>query len=232
MELETVNSGAPCRIQAVSFDVGGTLIEPWPSVGHVYSQVAAQHGISHLSAELLNERFKTAWRSSREFDYTRSGWETLVNQTFAGLLPGAVTFFPELYERFTEVDAWQVFEDVLPTLEHLASCQVRLMVISNWDERLRPLLQRLRLHSYFETLIISCEVGFAKPSPVIFQQAVAKLGLPAGAILHIGDSAELDFRGARAAGLQALHLRRGAEPQSSEQINALTQLIARVPTTD
>jgi hypothetical protein len=32
-------------IRAVTFDVGGTLIEPWPSVGRVYAEVAARHGV-------------------------------------------------------------------------------------------------------------------------------------------------------------------------------------------
>ena len=41
-------------IRAVTFDVGGTLIEPWPSVGHVYAEVAAQHGWAGLSIEALN----------------------------------------------------------------------------------------------------------------------------------------------------------------------------------
>jgi hypothetical protein len=31
------------EIRAVSFDVGGTLIEPWPSVGRAYAEVAARH---------------------------------------------------------------------------------------------------------------------------------------------------------------------------------------------
>lgn len=210
-------------IQAVSFDVGGTLIEPWPSVGHIYAEVAAKHGFAELAPETLNAAFKNAWKSCKNFDYTRGGWELLVQQTFGGLVP-TVPFFPELYERFTEANAWRVFDDVLPALETLASEQVRLIVISNWDERLRQLLLRLRLHSYFETLVISCEVGFPKPSPVIFEHAAAKLGLPPSAILHVGDSAEMDLRGACAAGFQAVHLRRGAENLQSSGIASLAEL--------
>jgi putative hydrolase of the HAD superfamily len=210
-------------IQAVSFDVGGTLIEPWPSVGHIYAEVAAKHGFAELAPETLNAAFKQAWKSCKNFDYTRSGWESLVQQTF-GESVQSLPFFPELYERFTEANAWRVFYDVLPTLETLASEQVRLIVISNWDERLRLLLQRLRLNSYFETLVISCEVGFPKPSPVIFEHAAAKLGLPPQAILHVGDSAEMDLRGACAAGFQAVQLRRGAKNLQSSEIASLLEL--------
>src|SRR6185436_4079418 len=95
------------RIQAVTFDVGGTLIEPWPSVGHVYAEVAARHGFTALSAESLTARFKAAWRECSDFDYTRAGWENLVNRTFYGLDGGSqrVSFFPDLYERFAETAA-------------------------------------------------------------------------------------------------------------------------------
>ncbi|MBC8096085.1 MAG: HAD-IA family hydrolase [Akkermansiaceae bacterium] len=211
-------------LRAVSFDVGGTLIEPWPSVGHVYAEIAAQHGAPGLSPQLLNERFKTAWRSCKDFDYTRVGWENLVQQTFAGLIPSAVSFFPELYERFTEPEAWQVFDDVRPTLDKLAEEEIRLVVISNWDDRLRPLLKRLKLDQYFESLIVSCEVGFAKPSPIIFEQAASRLGLAPGDILHVGDSAEMDLRGARAAGFQAIQLKRGEEAKSPDVITSLAEL--------
>src|SRR6266542_882226 len=53
--------------QAVTFDVGGTLIEPWPSVGHVYADVAASHGLKDISADALNRQFAEAWRALKEF---------------------------------------------------------------------------------------------------------------------------------------------------------------------
>jgi putative hydrolase of the HAD superfamily len=217
---------SPTKIKAVTFDVGGTLISPWPSVGHVYAEIATQHGFSKISAEQLTERFQTAWRASKNFDYTRAGWEELVNETFRTLIPDSaeVTFFYELYDRFAQADAWRVFEDVRPTLENLASAELRLGVISNWDERLRVLLRRLRLEKFFETITISCEVGFPKPSRVIFEQAASKLGVASENILHVGDSSEMDFRGAKSAGFQALLLRRNEQKAGSKEIHSLSEL--------
>ena len=153
-----------------------------------------------------------------------------MDEIFRGLAaePPSATFFPELYERFAQPDAWRVFEDVLPTLDALASRGIRLGVISNWDERLRELLRRLELHDYFEAIVISCEVGFSKPSPVIFGQASIKLGLPPPAILHVGDSLSMDVRGAEAAGFQSLHLRRGTEESSAGSLANLGGLAARI----
>src|SRR3954470_6861500 len=72
-------------IRAITFDVGGTLIQPWPSVGHVYASVAARHGLGELSTEVLNRQFAAAWKKLSGFNYSRPEWFQLVNQTFAGL---------------------------------------------------------------------------------------------------------------------------------------------------
>src|SRR6185436_4619282 len=74
-------------VRAVTLDVGGTLIQPWPSVGHVYAAVASECGVSGLAPESLNHQFKLAWAARAPFDYSRAAWRELVNRTFAGLTP-------------------------------------------------------------------------------------------------------------------------------------------------
>jgi putative hydrolase of the HAD superfamily len=218
------------QIRAVTFDVGGTLIEPWPSVGHVYAEVAARHGLKAFSPEQLNARFKDAWRSRERFDYTRQDWAELMDEVFGSPVATAAegSFFAELYERFAQPDAWHVFDDVVPTLDALASRGIRLGVISNWDERLRGLLSRLNLDRHFEALAISCEVGFPKPSRAIFQQAAADLDLRASAILHVGDSLELDVEGAKAAGFHALQIHRTIRAAPNKDLHSLAELPARI----
>lgn len=218
-------------IRALTLDVGGTLVRPWPSVGHVYAEVAARHGVDGLSPDTLNKSFLAAWRARGNFQHSREDWARLVEQTFARSCPPARArkFFPDLYQRFAEPDAWRIHDDVLPALEILASLDVSLAVISNWDERLRPLLRKLRLDGYFESIIVSCEVGFPKPSPVIFQQAEKKIGLPPDQILHVGDDPVDDVAGAKSVGFQARLLNRQARNPDSETIlslQAIATLIA------
>lgn len=199
-------------IQAVTFDVGGTLLAPHPSVGAVYARVAAAHGFPGLSPEDLTQRFHRAWGRRGTFQYDRDDWARIVDEVFHELIPSppSTSFFPSLYEAFAQPSAWHLYDDVLPTLEALAAQGVDLGIISNWDERLRPLLRHLRLDRYFTCFAISCEAGFAKPSPVVFGEALRQLGRPAAAVLHVGDSLNEDFAGATGAGLAALHLRRDA----------------------
>ena len=214
------------RIQAVTFDVGGTLIRPWPSVGGIYAEVAAQHGVKNLSPEKLNKKFATAWRAKKNFQHTHEDWAKMVDQSFAGLcepLPSQ-TFFPAIYQRFAELGAWRMQDDVLPALDALASKDIPLAVISNWDARLRPLLEQFRLDRYFEIIVVSCEVGFAKPSPVIFEHAAKKLGIAPEHIVHVGDSAKEDVAGSKAAGVGALLIDRDKEAIEAGQICSLRQL--------
>jgi putative hydrolase of the HAD superfamily len=97
-------------------------------------------------------------------------------------------------------------------------------VISNWDERLRPLLTLLDLDTCFSVILISCEFGAAKPSPLIFQEAARQLRLPPESLLHIGDSEQDDLEGARAAGLKALRIDRCQTGGSDGRISRLEEL--------
>lgn len=213
-------------IKAVTFDMGGTLVVPHPSVGEVYCRIARRHGVKGISPELLEQRFRQAWQAARSAPQRREDWETMVDGIFAGLCqpPPSQTFFGELYEEFRHARSWKLLPDVIPTLEALAGLGVDLGIVSNWDERLRPLLAELRLDRYFTCFAISCEAGFAKPSPVIFQEALRQLGCPAAAVLHVGDALREDFAGAMSAGLAALHLRRDA-PSLDLQIRSLDEIV-------
>lgn len=216
--------------RAITFDVGGTLIQPWPSVGHVYAEVARQFGCETISPERLNAQFASAWKRRRQFDYSRAAWLGLVVDTFAGQTSASITedFFDALYRRFGQPDVWRVFDDVFATLEQLKRRGVRLAVISNWDERLRPLLSALELEPLFDALVISHEAGCMKPSPEIFRRAVDALQLPPEAILHVGDRHDEDFRGARAAGFEALLLNRWGQTDGAGKISSLETLTSLI----
>ena len=194
-------------IRAVTFDVGGTLIEAWPSVGHVYAEVAARHGVEADPAA-LNERFAESWRAKQNFDYSRAHWFTVVEEAFAGIAPVSAGMFDDIYDHFKLAVPWRVFDDVLPALEALKRKGIKLALISNWDDRLRPLLRASGLDRHFDVTIISTEVGVHKPDRRIFEAALSQLNVPAGQALHIGDALREDVEGARAAGMRTLLLDR------------------------
>lgn len=70
--------------------------------------------------------------------------------------------------------------------------------------------QRLRINHagithYFDVIVIACELGVYKPEPGIFWHALSQLDVSPGESLYIGDSVTHDIRGAKAAGMQAVH---------------------------
>jgi putative hydrolase of the HAD superfamily len=217
-------------IRVVTFDVGGTLIEPWPSVGHIYAEVAALHGVVGLSASALSSRFGVAWATNGCRAESRADWQAVVRDTFQAwpALADNETFFASLYDRFTHLNAWHIFEDVVSGLESLKTSGIRLGIVSNWDDRLRPLLERLQLGHWFEMMVISCETDCRKPDPAIFRRAAAAFGLPPGRIMHVGDSWEHDVLGARRAGFRAVQVQRDGAADDTDHCTTLSRLVARL----
>ncbi len=220
------------EIQAVSFDVGGTLIEPWPSVGHVYATVALEAGLPSLEPGLINESFAKVWRARGMFDYTRASWFEIVRAVFSDLTPDAVEvegLFNRLYDRFAEGCVWQIYPEVHSVLSALRQRGMKVAAISNWDERLRPLLRRLQLERHFDVIAVSGEIGFHKPAPEIFRWTLDALGLAAPQVLHIGDTLNEDVRGAQGVGMMGLILRRGGQGGTREEVRSLSEVLERLP---
>jgi putative hydrolase of the HAD superfamily len=116
----------------------------------------------------------------------------------------------------------------LPALAALAQRGVKLGVISNWDDRLRPLLAALNLTRFFASIVVSCELGVTKPDPRLFRQAAAELGVAPGELLHVGDSAVMDVAGAQGAGAVGCRVRRRAAAAAVHEVRSLTELIGRL----
>ncbi len=178
----------------------------------------------------MQRRFVTAFRWRAHAIHSTEEWGEIVDETFAGLVaePPSKAFFPDLYERFAQAAAWRIYPDVGPAFAALAGRGLKLGVVSNWDARLRPLLNTLGLTRHLEVMVVSCEVGASKPAPAIFQKAAEQLHVPTGTILHVGDSFEMDVAGARAAGFKARQIERNVKPIRAGQIESLLDLLPLV----
>jgi HAD superfamily hydrolase (TIGR01509 family) len=64
------------------------------------------------------------------------------------------------------------------------------------------------LRELVDEVVVSAVVGAAKPDRAIFEAALAAAGCEAPEAVHVGDSAEADVGGARAAGIRPLLLAR------------------------
>jgi putative hydrolase of the HAD superfamily len=217
-------------IKAVFLDVGGTLIRPFPSVGGIYANVAAQHGVS-LSPETVDQRFKIAWKAKRATrrPVEKSWWREVVAEVFVGhAFPDFESFFEDVYAAFATKTAWHIFDDVIPALEALKAQSKRIAVLSNWDARLPTLLQTLGLDRYFDRQFISFGMGLVKPDPLFFKRALEQMELHPTEAIHIGDDVEEDVKGAESAGIRAYLLDRDARPINSRMMRSLEEIHVRI----
>ena len=94
------------------------------------------------------------------------------------------------------------------TLEILSTLQrfYPLGLLSNFTHgpAAREIIRRLGLTPFFDVVLISGEIGFRKPHPLVFQRLIDQLGVEGDHILYVGDDVEPDIIGARSAGLQPI----------------------------
>jgi putative hydrolase of the HAD superfamily len=99
----------------------------------------------------------------------------------------------------------RLYDDVLPFMRELRSRGIKIAVISNCDENTRDLLVELGVAALADALILSNEVGVAKPAAQIYQIALDKLGVNAEAALFADDNATY-CAGAAALGIRAVQM--------------------------
>jgi HAD superfamily hydrolase (TIGR01509 family) len=111
---------------------------------------------------------------------------------------------------------------------------VSTVLVSNWDHaRAGPaLLEQTRLGPLLDHVVISEAVGFRKPHPKIFAEALAPFGAVPQAALHVGDMAEADAWGAGRLGFKTVWIDRKEEgwpdafgPEPSLTVTRLDDLL-------
>lgn len=115
----------------------------------------------------------------------------------------------------------RAYPDAEPALSELRRRGLALVVVSNWDISLRSVLARCGLDSLVDGAISSAAAGARKPDPEIFAPALRLARCAPGEALHVGDTAEEDLVGARAAGIPALLIDRAGEAD----IASLTEIV-------
>ena len=225
----------------VFFDAAGTLFEPHPSVGAVYAASGRALGLT-ASPEALNHAFSKRFSTymarvgptafvNRDASTSRAWWYGLVREILAdvGFVGESRAVFEACYAAFEEPEAWRVFDDVHPTLRALRARGLRLGVLSNWDHRLGPLLDRLELTAAFDEVVVSCQEGVAKPDLRLFQRAEQHAGSEPREIVHVGDRTKLDLEPALRAGWNAYLIdRAGRTPPHPRTLRALSDLLVRL----
>ncbi len=222
--------------QAVFFDVGNTLLYPYPSVSEVCRQVLARAGHTRdLSAidELMplvdayyEDRYReddTFWTDEGETSGVWVGMYSLLARDL-GIDRDAEELARSVYDEFGRPDRWMAYPDVRPAFERVIARGAKVGIISNWDRRLEGLLEGLGLGDMIGTVVSSADVGLRKPDPRIFELACARLEVDPGHCVHVGDHHYADILGATTAGMTAVLIDRHGIDATGAAIASLDEL--------
>ena len=182
-------------IQALIFDFGSVLVQmgdPAPR-----QALAEQLGIPLKELYRLVFDSETASRAMVGELTIEQHWQA-VGET----LGVTVDELPALKARFWAADRINTeLVDYIRTLRP----RYKVGLLSNaWNDLRQVMQQRFGFDGLFDELVISAEVGLAKPDPRIFHLAVERLGVqPAEAVFV--DDVLANVEAARAVGLHAIH---------------------------
>ena len=220
-------------LKAIFFDAVGTLCYLTKTVGDHYALVGSDVGLT-LDPHHLDRAFHSAWKQMplrpaidgpREND-DKGWWRELVNLVLDQVAPSLSefdrdNFFEIAYEHFAEADVWRLYPEVVEVLQKLQP-RFQLAVISNFDGRLRFILEHLGISKFFAHIFISSEIGADKPDPEIYRRALKFVNLKPDQVLYVGDDPDRDWRAAAEAGLLVFRLDR--------QKNSLHDLLTALTT--
>ncbi|KAL5276412.1 HDHD3 family protein [Megaselia abdita] len=206
------------HIRLVTFDITGTLLNFRRSPSEQYVDVAESFGYTIpaalLSASFIRE-YKIMEKRHPNYGKTTYGmtymdwWRVLVANTFLkcnGNIPKdeLLTIANELIKQFKTETSWVLVDGTVELITKIKEAGISVGVISNFDGSLEEILKNMKLPE-FDFVLSSYNCGATKPHPQIFQTAL-KLGgnVKPHQSLHIGDTFELDYLGAKNAGWSAV----------------------------
>lgn len=198
-------------LDAVLFDYGNTLIEFGPeqvdtcdhALSAALTDMFGPHDFERLSAIQHRERRSPYAGEFREHDLAGIT-RTLVRTLFDRDASDAQIEWL-LQVRFEAMTSCvEVAPEVHALLEQLRT-RFRLGLISNYpcSRSIRHSLQQHNLEQWFETVVVSGDVGHVKPHPRIFDAAVAGMRIRPEATLFVGDNWLGDIQGAKRFGMKA-----------------------------
>ncbi|CAM4022672.1 HAD family hydrolase [Lederbergia lenta] len=177
------------------FDLDDTLLDRDQAVDKLFSLILANcyKEVEYPSKGKMLKRFK-------EYDKSCYGDnnKTKVLEPFFDEFPPNDRIPTHSIQDFWNTNFPYCFSVSQQTVNIIDSIKrhVKVAIITNGTtQRQKAKIINTNLNRYFDTIIISEEVGFSKPDKRIFELALNRLEVPAESALFIGDDMEKDIGG-------------------------------------
>jgi HAD superfamily hydrolase (TIGR01549 family) len=220
-------------IQAILFDIGWTLIYPYPTRKEANERYLHDHGYYFRVEDL-----ESASRAAANY-YRDHRWLTEAMQNNPQFWQDYYTIFVEqlginepglagaLNENARKSIHFHLYPETLSVLQELQRRGFLIGAVSNWNTTLPDILEQMGLTGYLNSLVVSDLIGYYKPQGEIFRYALSSLRVDAAEAVHIGDSFEADIEGARQVGIRSIWLDRsaGIGDDRPDRIQTLSELL-------
>ena len=197
------------EVRAVLVDLYDTLV--WTNWPTMRAELEERFGIGE--EELL--RAFTTTREARSIGAYGSAEGDLAAVLDAAGVEADADLVHELNEaraRALAEDGVHLWDDSIPCLRELRGRGIRTAVVSNCDHATRPIVDDLGLAREVDAIVLSFEVGAAKPDPGIYRAALDEVEARPAEAVFVDDQAWY-CRGAESLGIRSFLIRRdGVDP--------------------
>jgi len=208
-------------VKAVMFDFGATLV--LDDKFDYFGSLRETHKVLEKAGVAPSfERFRQVYLEVRDRLWNDSELrEHTYNHRLAEVLRQCGYNIAESDKRLreaTSVFLWCLvnslyMEDYVPRVLEELHKRYWLAVVSNLGipEVVPVTLEKFGISKYFDVVLASGTVGYRKPSPKIFKEALRALGALPEETVFVGDSLYHDVQGAKAVGMKTVWLKRKNE---------------------
>lgn len=224
-------------MKAVCFDLDGTICDLWEGEGNARTKLIGKLSErSGIDLDKVASIYDIKWSNIKK-DYM--GWvakgldevdlrEKHMRDVFdiIGLTSGE----RELAEEHCRVtmDGIYIYPDAINVLESMGERYTLCMITNGPPVWQREKITKLGIEGYFKEIIVSGELGYHKPSPVIFKEMTTRMNVDPSEIIYIGNDYRKDIVGADGAGWSTAWVnRKNQEPEKvtpTYTINELSEL--------
>lgn len=206
-------------IKYIFFDVAGTLLGK-PSLFSIIQKTLSEFGYK-VSLDEIKQKHKLLSEVIHFPDRTDETFYKKFNSDLIylfGIVPSEELIYA-VFKNCTYLP-WETFEDT----HVLNDLKLPLGVISNFNTTLKVKLNGF-FGPVFSDVLVSEELGVAKPNIEFYKIALAKIPYQVNEVLYIGDSIKLDLEPATKLGLKTLIVDRDDfYPNLKNRISSLDEL--------
>jgi putative hydrolase of the HAD superfamily len=218
------------NIRAVLFDLGYTLWDvDYSNEAQAYRKLrqylVKETGASVPSSEKLRAAVSAVFLREAEAwlhgNLKQEPTEQVYRQALESLgLDTPAEYLSRMSEDVLSRSIHYVVDPDTPrALRALKERGLAIGAVSNTYQSSKTLEKSLARHgvmTYIDALVVSSEVGWEKPHPAIFQEALRQLGVTAAETVFVGDIVWADIQGAQALGMKAVLTHQYRQEESGE----------------